>query len=150
MLHLFSSSLPSTRRRSDYGGDASSADSVIPRHPTQNPHVPEGRYEAVVHDVRVWAYGNRDNHDEDLLVRIVLYIPDGNRYIVSDIDLPKLDRKVPFERLQQFADVLGLDPPLDKVPLATACVNRNLVARLVSKSCNQMNGDNYNESSRVS
>ena len=110
MFRLFSSSLPSTLRRSDYGGDTSSLGSIIPRHPTQNPHVPEGRYEAVVHDVRVWAYGNRDNHDEDLLVRIVLYLPDGNRYLVSDIDLPKLDREKPFQRLEQFAAVVGLNP----------------------------------------
>lgn len=82
----------------------------MPRIPTQNPHIPEGRYEAVVHDVKVWAYGKRDSHDEDLLVRIVLFLPDGNRFIVSDIDLPKLDRKIPFERLRQFAAVLGLNP----------------------------------------
>ena len=30
--------------------------------------------------------------------------------IVVDINLPKLDRKLPFERLQQFAVVVGLDP----------------------------------------
>ena len=82
----------------------------MPRHPAQNPHVPEGRYEAIVHAVKVWTYGKRDNHDEDLLVRIVLFLPDGNRFIVSDIDLPKIDRKVSFQRLQQFAKALGLNP----------------------------------------
>jgi hypothetical protein len=69
--------------------------------------VPDGLYEAVVHHVHVHNYGR---HDEDLLVRIILHLPDGDRYLVTDIDLPKLDRKLPFKRLLQFAVVLGLDP----------------------------------------
>ncbi len=109
MFRLFSSNLPTARRRNDLRSDAPGTVSIIPRHPTLNPHVPEGRYEAIVHDVQVWAYGNRDNHNEDLLIRIVLFLPDGDRYIVSDIDLPKIDWKVPFERLKQFAAVLGLN-----------------------------------------
>ena len=110
MLRLFSSNLRSTLQCRAHAADAPGAASLMPRHPTQNPHVPEGRYEAIVHDVKVSAYGRRDNHDEDVIVRIVFFLPDGNRYMVSDIDLPKIDRKVPFQRLQEFATVLRLDP----------------------------------------
>lgn len=114
MFRLFSSSLPSSsilhHKCHDQDSDTSNTISAIPNHPTQNPHVPEGRYKAVVHDVTVVTYGRRDKHDEDFIIRLIFYLPFEDLYLVSDIDLPKINRKVPFRRFQEFAAVLGLNP----------------------------------------
>lgn len=77
---------------------------VIPRHPHENPHVPEGRYDAIVHDVRVVRYG----HDrKNVLVKITLHLPDGNRYLITHIDLPQDNLKMPLQRLASFCAVIG-------------------------------------------
>ena len=78
MFRLFSSSLSSStllHQCHDQDSDTSNTISTIPDHPTQNPHVPEGRYEAIVHDVKVVAYGQRDNHNEDIIIQLFFFLP---------------------------------------------------------------------------
>jgi len=80
---------------------------AIPKHPTENPHVPKGRYTARVHDMEVRHYGK----DEDnLMIRIVLHLEVEDHYLATHIYLPKNDYQRSLRRYHYFCSAVNSFP----------------------------------------
>lgn len=77
----------------------------IPTHPRDNPSLPDGIYDAVVHEVAEDTYG--DNYP---LIRIVLWLPAPQLHLTTVIHFPDGRCANASKRLWYFCASVGFEP----------------------------------------
>lgn len=77
----------------------------IPRHPSENPSIPAGIYPAVIKKVTHREYAGGDHY-----IRIVMWLPDQMKHVVSNIYAPHQFSQRAQQRLSMFCLMVDLTP----------------------------------------
>ena len=75
-----------------------------PRHIDENPSLPDGEYDALIHDIRL----RRSSHDTEILV--LFYLPEQQMHLVCELRAPnKSYNGQDHRRLMDFCAAINVD-----------------------------------------